>query len=340
MKKIMNRKTIILFFFGIILINCTTFLCAAKTFDVGKGQTYSTTGTNDQTAINNAISTAISGDTVYLHAGNYRISAPINVNSKNNIIIKGDGPQNTIIQASSYGAFLGSGHMSMIQIGRTTNSELYGFTIKGTSPQIQPEVYDGNPSNDDSENGMNLYSSSSNNRIHDLYFTLLSGDGIYGTGSNNNSVYNCIFNTDMHDCIQLWGVSNWHIYNCLMTVTSDCGVRFQGSRDCKVDHCTMNVPAGLNGNGGVYFQNSVSGITVDHNIFKDMTYNIIGAIYDRSAEGESTSGKVTVSNNVFYKIMSNKFIVCPAVTITQSGNQYPSSVSDWSYWTNRGYGYS
>jgi len=330
MKQVVKYKTIIKLLFSFIFLNCTVFLCAATVLDVGPGQTYSTTGTNDQVAINNAISAASNGDSVYLHAGTYKISAPIYIQNKNNIIIKGDGTSNTIVQASSYAAFLGTGYMSMIQITGTTNSELCGFTIKGVSPQVQPEDYDRESSNDNSENGISILSSS-NNKIHDLDFTLISMDGIFSDECNGINIYNCVFNRPLHDCITCWDASNFHIYNCFMSIGSDSGVRFAYSKDSELSTCTMNVNSGLYGNGGVYFEHTISNIIVDKNIFRDMDSHIIGAIFVRT--GETTTGTATVNDNVFYNCYRD--IVPGALQITQNNNLYPTTTADW---TAQGYG--
>lgn len=336
----MIRRLILFLVLGGLLIGCAS----ATILNVGPGQTYDTDGTSDQVQIQQAINAAANGDTIQLHSGTYSISAPISINSKVNITIRGNGTHGTVLQQYSYQSLLGSGHTSMLQIGGTTNSEFYGFEIRGVSPQVQPENYDADPTNDASENGMILYSGSNNNLIHDLTFTLLSGDAIYSEASNNNQVFNCVFTTPAHDCAQLWSIDGWQIYNNSISAKGDTGIRFCNAANSRAYQNTFDCPEGGHANGGVYFQYTLSNITVENNIFRDMYSGIIAAVYDRSDAlygGETgDSGTVNVSNNVFYNIFEDKYIYCPAYTVTQDANLYPATVTDWDYYTAYGYGYN
>jgi len=297
----------------------------SRTLNVGPGQTYSTNGINDQIAINKAISAANSGETVYLHAGTYVISAPIVIN-KNNIIFRGDGTT-TLIQASSYPAFLGLGHYAMISMSSVTGDELYGFEIRGCAPQCEPENYDSNTSNDNSENAIAM-ESSNDNKLHDIYFTVISLDAVYADSCSNNQLYNCIMDTDFHDCADLWGCSKWHVYNCYMNTTHDSGVRFADSSDSEVSNCTITYASGEFSNGGVYFEHAVKNVTVDWNIFRDMPGIYLGAVYDRA--GDNTKGNAIIHDNVFYNCKYDITNVFPGQMIyTEYNNLLPTTIATW-----------
>lgn len=311
----------------------------SRTLNVGPGQTYSTDGINDQIEINNAINSAFSGDIVYLHTGIFNISAPINV-TKNKIVIKGDGPQKTIIQASSYNAFYGTlysdWYRSFIQLMAVDSVSIGGFTLKGVYPQIEPEHAPGHNDNDDSENGILLLGQCTNNKIHDINFTLISNNGIKVEADDENrsynSVYNCVFNTTNHDCIEIWDACGWHIYNCLMNVTSDCGIRFVDSSDSEVSNCSFNAVYGSYANGGVYFQNNNENITIDWNVFHDMESPPGYGIYTTGEE----SGNITIHDNVFYNCPGGN-IATGNITVTEFNNIFSSKVFDW---TAKKYGHS
>lgn len=322
---------------SIIMIMFLSMSASAATLNVGPGQTYSTDGVADQTEINQAALDANPGDVVYLHAATYTISAPIILDGLEGIKIKGDGVSNTKIKPVSYVAFLGTSplHYSFIEFFSCQNIEMYDIKIEGVPPQIQPENYDSDPNNDDSENGMCLYSCSGM-KIHDMVFTVLSMDGIYSDSSDNIEVYNCVFDTDKHDCIQCWGGDNWNVTNCNFNVTSNSGVRYQGTTDSFVNKSTFNYVPNSNANGGLYLQNTVSNISSSWCIYKnyDETTNI-GAIYAREGDDPATSGDLHLNHNVFYnnRVDINEL----GLTVYESNSVYASTLEDW---TSQGYGYN
>jgi hypothetical protein len=302
--------------------------------DVGPGQIYSTNGINDYIAINNAISAAESGDVVYLHSGTYFLSIPINILNKNSITFKGEGSKNTVIEASSYDAFLGSNHgdgtRSLIQLKNASDVTISGFTLKGALPQIEPD--------DQSQNGI-LVLDSIGLKFQDIYFTQLSNNGIRAYGAHTyetktTSVSNCIFNTTNHDCIGLWDEENWHIYNCNMTVRSNSGINLRNSSYIEINDNTFHSSKEYFGNGGIQLGENLANITIHHNAFQDMVCSRFTGkgIY----EDEDASGRIKVNNNVFYNCPGGN-IVTNHVAVQESNNVYTTKVFDW---TSQGYGYN
>jgi len=284
-----------------ILFMCTTFASAA-TVDI------TATGSNDQIAINNAINAAQPGDTINLH-GIFLISNPIKL--KSDIIIKGDGIQDTIIKAASPTYFEGT---HMILLSGVKNVELCDFTIHGGATSVENQHENGGKGDDHS--GIKIDDSSSC-KIHDIYFTKLYGDGIRaGTVLTRDiNVYNCQFMTSGHDAVQVWNGENWRVSNCLINVFINCGVRFAGCTNCVIEHCTMYG----DGNSGwceIELENAVNNVTIDHNILRDMH----GSTGNYAIATVNARGTITLSNNVIYGCSGG--VNTAGIDVTEINNQY------------------
>jgi Right handed beta helix region len=268
-----------------LILFCIAFVtsCAsAKTVDV------TGSGDNDQTKINSAISSASAGDVVDVH-GTCVISAPIEM--KDGVKLSGDGYTKTTIKAESPSDFDST---AMILLDGISNAEVSGFTLNGgeksTSAQHENGGSSANPC------GMKVYGDATKDKIHDIYFTLLDGDGIKAGTSPSSyiDVYNCKFNMAGHDGIQNWYGQNWHIYNCYFNVFVNCGIRFANTIDNTIDHCTIVAP---NNSGwcGIEIEGQTSGLDISNCVIKD----IHGSTGSYGITTVSASGNAKVQNCVF-----------------------------------------
>ncbi|AKB76172.1 hypothetical protein MSLAZ_2911 [Methanosarcina lacustris Z-7289] len=170
-----------------------------------------TSGTDAQTAINNAINTVAAGTTssnpgsVRLGAGTYQISAPIIL--KSNVVLKGAG-DSTIIFAT--GSVCNSeGSPAYVFGSGVSNVEVCDLQFKSTATGPS----DGG--HGDYRNCIKL-TSSSNSKVHDILFTrYLYGDGVRIGNSFGINVYNCRMYSVGYDGVSfLSGTKNSRMYNC------------------------------------------------------------------------------------------------------------------------------
>ena len=367
-----------------LLISVFLFLmlmgCASATIlDVGSGQTYATNGTHDEVAINNAITAATSGDTVYIHAGTYSISAPINITSKSNVILRGDGLINTIIHTSSYDAFLGSAfspvdyYRSYIMISSSSGIEIYGINLVGSYPTeihqlMQPETWSSTQwaskytDGDDSENAIFISGSCNNDKIHDMKFNLVSNNAIKDFDTTNLQIYNCDFRDSNHDCVEAGDVTGLVVHNNYMELAHDCGVRIVSGINCVVSNNTC-VGTSNHENGAIYFQKTATNATVTYNIISNLYSATISGIYTtpwHADSGDFGTGTVSILHNVFYNNVGtvvsdsvnpgygtnytnnpNFFLPAMTVTPTPTGQTIPNNLFPivLANWTAQGYGY-
>ncbi len=120
------------------------FLILFLVFSIGLGKagtevTVSPTGTNDQNVINQAIEQA-GGGTVFLNAGTYEVTGPIEMES--NVTLTGD--YNAIIRVSSSSSKWFTGTTGIISAhSPVENVEISGFQIDGNCENL-PSSYDSN----------------------------------------------------------------------------------------------------------------------------------------------------------------------------------------------------
>jgi hypothetical protein len=299
---------------------------AAATRDVGTGYQYST--------ISAAITAASDGDTIYVHSGEYVVSSSIQV-IKNNLIIRGDGINNTIVKASTPTVIGTYANPAIFNINGVTGTEIYGMTLHGNGGSLAI-MHDISNSWRDFCSGIKV-SSSSETKIHDIYFTLTYGDSIRtGSGNTNTLIYNCIFDTPGHDGVSMWYGSGWRMTNCIVNTFINAGMRIENIvNGAEVDHCTFYSNTD-SGSGGIELLRLVgTGVNIHHNVFRDMhNTNGYGIFFF-----DATSGSITIANNIFYDCPGG-YITAGSGSIpayTNTGNQLGASSS--TDWAAAGYGY-
>jgi Pectate lyase superfamily protein len=187
-----------------------------------------TSGTDAQSAINNAINSVASGATssnpgyVLLTAGTYEISAPIVL--KSNVVLKGAG-DNTIIFAD--GSVCNSeGEPGYIYGSGVSNVDVSNLQFKSSASKIS----DGG--HGDYRNCIQ-FRSSSNCKVHDILFTkYLYSDGVRIIKSSGMQVYNCRMHSVGHDGIQFLSDSaNCRAYNNEIDIMVNTGIRVDNGKN-------------------------------------------------------------------------------------------------------------
>ena len=179
-------------------------------------------GTDAQTAINNAINSVASGATssdkgyFFLTAGTYKISGPIVL--KSNVVLKGAGDSTIIFASSSVCNSIGG--PAYIFGSGVSNVEVSNLQFKSTAT---------GPGDGGHGNYRNCiqFTSSSNSAVHDILFTrYLYRDGVITSRSSGINVYNCRMYSVGHDGVAFLSHStNCRMYNCDVQVQTSTGVR-------------------------------------------------------------------------------------------------------------------
>lgn len=299
----------------VLLLVTLTGTASAATIDVGSGYPHTT--------IAAGVAAASSGDSVHIHSGTYTISTPVSI--KSGITVYGDGYGNTIVKAASKSAFASDSAAAMFQLSGVNSVNIYGLKFQGPASSTA-DIHDSSQTyyggHDEYHNAIKI-TSSSDISIHDCYFTLLLGDGIRAGSATSVNVYNNQFVTSGHDGLQLWGIRNWRIYNNYIAVNINCGVRVANSASCGSSITYNTFTNGYSNSGwtGVQIQGSTTGLTVDHNVFTQMTDNYGVTTYSSSASG------CTITNNAGYSVPNGLVVNCGSAT-TSNNNIYGSS-QDW-----------
>jgi len=283
-----------------------------------------TSGTNAQTAINNAINSVASGATssnpgyVFLSAGTYQISAPIIL--KSNVVLKGAG-DSTIIYAT--GSVCNSeGSPAYIFGSGVSNVEVSDLQFKSTATGPS----DGG--HGDYRNCIKL-TSSTNSKVHDILFTrYLYGDGVRISKSSGINVYNCRITSSGHDGVSfLSGTKDSRMYNCYVEVQTNTGVRVDNCANIEVDHNTFTGSAG-SGWCCVELENTLTNVNVHHNIMHDYK----GSSSSAGIGNWNAKGSISVHDNVMWN-------VSPYVEVGSGTNILGPSDHSVENWVAKGYGY-
>lgn len=172
--KIICMLILSIFFTNILTINSSASITIYVDDDNNMGP-WDGTETNPYRFIQDAISNATSGDTIYVNAGTYQQ----NINIDKSINLVGENKQTTIIQSSSSGSFLGQ----TVNIPSGSDGvSIHGFTIRSNLGYSKPVV--------------NVWSN--NNQIYDNIIDVGS-IGISINFCDSNQIYNNKI-TDMLPC--------------------------------------------------------------------------------------------------------------------------------------------
>jgi len=283
-----------------------------------------TSGSNAQTAINDAINSVATGATpnspgvVLLTAGTYEINGPINL--KSNVVLKGAGDDTIIFATDS--VCNSAGEPAYIFGSGVSNAEVSDLQFKSSASEI------GDGGHGDFRNCIQL-SSSSDCKVHDILFTkYLYSDGVRISKSSGIQVYNCRMHSAGHDGIEfLSGSHDCHAYNNDIEIMVNCGIRVDNGENIEVDHNTMS---GDYGSGWCIFEmeDSLSNINIHNNILHD--YH--GSSGNSAVESVHASGSVSVNNNVLWNVGSINMG-------TSTNNIVNPSDQNVESWVAKGYGY-
>ena len=283
-----------------------------------------TSGSDAQTAINNAINSVASGATssnpgyVLLSAGTYEISAPIIL--KSNVVLKGAG-DNTVIYAD--GSVCNSdGSPAYIFGSGVSNVEVSDlqFQSSATGPS------DGG--HGDYRNCIK-FTSVTNSKVHDILLTrYLYGDGVRIGKSSGIEVYNCRMQSSGHDGVSfLSGTKDSRMYNCYVEVQTNTGVRVDNCANIEVDHNTFTGSAG-SGWCCVELENTLTNVNVHHNIMHDYK----GSSSSAGIGNWNAQGSISVHDNVMWN-------VSPYIEVGSGSNTLGPSDHSVENWVAKGYGY-
>jgi hypothetical protein len=284
-----------------------------------------TSGSDAQTAINNAINSVASGATssnpgyVVLSAGTYKISAPIVL--KSNVVLKGAG-DSTIIYAASSSVCNSEGAPAYVYGSGVSNVEISHLQFQSTASSPS----DGG--HGDYRNCIKLRSSS-NSKVHDILFTrYLYSDGVRITDSSGIDVYNCRLKSSGHDGVSfLSGTRDSRMYNCYVEVQTNTGVRVDNCANIEVDHNTFTGSAG-SGWCCVELENTLTNVNVHHNIMHDYK----GSSSSAGVGNWNAGGSISVHDNVMWN-------VSPYVEVGSGSNILGPSDHNVDNWVAKGYGY-
>ncbi|NLO29728.1 MAG: DNRLRE domain-containing protein [Methanosarcina mazei] len=281
-------------------------------------------GSDAQTAINNAINSVAAGATssnpgvVILGAGTYKISAPIIL--KSNVVLKGAG-DNTIIFAT--GSVCNSdGSPAYIYGSGVSNVEVSHLQFQSTATGPK----DGG--HGDYRNCIKM-TSVTNAKVHDILLTrYLYGDGVRISKSSGIEVYNCRMQSSGHDGVSfLSGTKDSRMYNCYVEVQTNTGVRVDNCANIEVDHNTFTGSAG-SGWCCVELENKLTNVDVHHNIMHDYK----GSSSSAGIGNWHASGSISVRDNVMWN-------VSPYIQVGSGSNILGPSDRSVENWVAKGYGY-
>lgn len=205
----------------------------------------------DQNGINQAISQAQPGDTVFLNAGVYEVTGTINVHS--NLILTGS--QDAIIRVSSSSSQFFTGSVGIISCNEPVdNVQISGFQIDGNCPNLPRSFANTEGHDHDCERGILLKGDSgrfcnnitiSQMKIYDCF-----SDGIYIAWANNVYISKIEASNNQHEtCCYLCEVMDAEVEGCHVAgITSDC-IRVENSQRVKVHDNLLYSYSGDHNNG-------------------------------------------------------------------------------------------
>ncbi|KKG10339.1 hypothetical protein EO98_13560 [Methanosarcina sp. 2.H.T.1A.6] len=283
-----------------------------------------TSGSDAQTAINNAINSVASGATssnpgyVLLSAGTYKISAPIIL--KSNVVLKGAGDSTIIFATGSVCNSAGS--PAYVYGSGVSNVEVSNLQFQSTA------TGPGDGGHGDYRNCIK-FTSVTNSKVHDILFNrYLYGDGVRIGKSSGIEVYNCRITSSGHDGVSfLSGTKDSRMYNCYVEVQTNTGVRVDNCANIEVDHNTFTGSAG-SGWCCVELENTLTNVDVHHNIMHDYK----GSSSSAGIGNWNAKGSISVRDNVMWN-------VSPYVEVGSGTNILGPSDHSVDNWVAKGYGY-
>ncbi|KKH96450.1 hypothetical protein EO95_10475 [Methanosarcina sp. 1.H.T.1A.1] len=283
-----------------------------------------TSGSDAQTAINNAINSVASGATssnpgyVLLSAGTYKISAPIIL--KSNVVLKGAGDSTIIFATGSVCNSAGS--PAYVYGSGVSNVEVSNLQFQSTA------TGPGDGGHGDYRNCIK-FTSVTNSKVHDILFNrYLYGDGVRIGKSSGIEVYNCRITSSGHDGVSfLSGTKDSRMYNCYVEVQTNTGVRVDNCANIEVDHNTFTGSAG-SGWCCVELENTLTNVDVHHNIMHDYK----GSSSSAGIGNWNAKGSISVRDNVMWN-------VSPYVEVGSGTNILGPSDRSVENWVAKGYGY-
>lgn len=291
--------------------------CLGSIIDVGPGTSFSPMGSDDQTAINAAIQSANSGDTVQLAPTTFHISSPINM--KSGVTLNGSAVGATVIYCDNPDSNFATDNI--INCKNVSNIVISNFLIDGGWESLSIMHAASNKFRE-REKGVYLLNCS-NAVVHDLKMQNSMGDFIFCTkGTSNVQVYNTICKPG-HDSFDAWSAGNGIsvFSNCWGTFINSC-IKVHNTKNVQIFRNTFYTDTG-SGNAGVEVMGgNVTGLNIYNNIFSTLQLN---TIYQDPADGVC-SGKGAVSSNMFYN--SPAYNGIKGMNITSAGNIVTSSYSN------------
>jgi hypothetical protein len=272
---------------------------------IATAQTYtvSPTGSNDQDAINQAISQAQTGDTVFLNAGVYDLTGTVII--KSNIELTGD--PNAVLRVSASSSQWFQGSTGIISCKESVkNVEICGFQINGNLGAF-PASYANSPGHDkDCQRCIILHGDSGdyaeNIRIHDMKLYDSFSDGIYIYYAKNSACYNNFISNCQHEGVFWSCVENSEMLeNQIAGICSDC-TRLDNCVNCKVYDNVLFSYDGNNTNG--QYKHGENGLQVGN---------------AGSSHGYDASHKPTTTTNI--EIFNNTFANNGLAAIAGSGGE-------------------
>ena len=271
-------------------------------------------------SINNAISSAQVGDTVFLKSGTYQLTERITM--KSGIHLQGESASNTILRGgpNTGGSVSGKTSDGWIYCSGLTNIEISNLAFTSTASGTD----DGGLG--ETRNCI-LLSGCSNVNIHDnQVIKYVYNDFVKCHTGNNIQVYN---NSGQcgHDFVEfLSETKNSRAYNNNIVVQTNTGIRCDGASNIELDHNTLT---GAGGTGWclMEMENELSNINIHHNIMHD--YH--GSSNSYVVAQVTVSGSVSVNNNVLWNVGSIAYGTTKDNNIDPSDRSIPS-------WVAKGYG--
>jgi hypothetical protein len=310
------NRAVLLFVVCVALIVALP-LASAATIDV------TATGSNDQTILNAAISSANTGDVLRLH-GTFVLASTVTL--KSGITLLGDGANYTTIYGGpSCGGASGSKTSGgWLELTGGSNVEISGITFTSSAKAI------GDGGHGNSRNCI-LLTNCNNVRVHDLYFKrYLYNDGVRIRGGSNIYVYNCVAKSVGHDFVEILNGKNSMVWNCLIDVQTNCGIRLDDATNCTVAYVTAYADQG-SGWCAFEIEDTMTKCVIDHCIARNMH----GSTGNAAVQYVHGKGSLVVSNCVTWDVKSNVAGGKPTLV----NNKFGATPQSESYWVSQGYGY-
>ena len=276
------------------------FLILFLVFSVGVGKaenqtvTVSPTGMNDQNVINQAITQAGSGGTVFLNAGTYDITGPIEMVSN----LKLSGDSNAIIRVSSSSSQYFTGTTGIISAhSPVENVEISGFQIDGNCENL-PSSYNSNDQDPhDCERAIFIIGSTNPRGngvyIHDMKIYDCFSDGIHVRFCNGVRVSNIEESNCQHEGIYFCEVLQGEISGCKIAgMTSDC-MRVENSQNVTVHDNLFFSYNGTHNNGA--YEGGANALQIANQ----------GRSFGTGSPKPDSTANIEVFNNTFANVQIN-----------------------------------